>query len=273
MNATRRFRGTMRHVRMHWPPYLLLYGGVVGALLLIGGGITQGWPGLVPLGLALWLVSTYFLFTALWTAYQLHDAPHRRPHAALFAMSQVRPTDHIAYVGLGWRGPALELYRYLTEGELVVVDVYNPQLAPGRGLARERTAAPSPPQDPRLRWRDGSIALLPLPNASVTAVFAIQVLSELSEHGDRVKLLREIYRVLPPNGRLLIAERLPTQTNWLALGPLATRLAPKRYWLNLLAEAGFQVQAERDLLGLIHCFRADKPVPGAGRQLRLDLEF
>lgn len=273
MNAAGRFRETMRHVRMHWPPYLLLYGGVVGALLLIGGGITQGWPGLVPLGLALWLVSTYFLFTALWTAYQLHDAPHRRPPAALFAMSQVRPTDHIAYVGLGRRGPALELYRYLTEGELVVVDVYNPQLAPGRGLVRERTAAPSPPQDPRLRWRDGSIALLPLPNASVTAVFAIQVLSALGEQGDREKLLREIYRVLPPNGRLLIAERLPTQTNWLALGPLAMRLQSKRYWFDLLEGAGFQVQSERDLLGLMHCFRADKPVPGAGRQLRLDLGF
>jgi hypothetical protein len=91
MNAARRFRGTMRHVRIHWPPYLLLYGGVVGALLFIGVGIAQGWPGLVPLGLALWLVSTYFLFTALWTAYQLHDAPRRRPHVALFAMGRTQP--------------------------------------------------------------------------------------------------------------------------------------------------------------------------------------
>ncbi|MGB5058289.1 MAG: hypothetical protein WBO48_06340, partial [Candidatus Promineifilaceae bacterium] len=101
--------------------------------------------------------------------------------------------------------------------------------------------------------------------------FLCQVVSEFWQQGDRAALLQEINRILTPNGRILLAERVRSQTNWLVMGPGAVNLQSAEQWRDLLREAGFIVQKEQDLQGLIHCFRADKPTPAQARQLSLNL--
>jgi ubiquinone/menaquinone biosynthesis C-methylase UbiE len=100
-----------------------------------------------------------------------------------------------------------------------------------------------------------------------------QVLSEFWQHGDRLALLKEAHRILAPDGRLLVAERVRTETNWLVMGPAALGLHGAGYWRNLLGQAGFRVQKEQQLLGLIHCIRANKPTPAEARQLAFELDY
>jgi len=156
-----------------------------------------------------------------------------------------------------------------------VIDVYNPQWNTNAAVQRGRlrVQAHHPAADPRLEWLDGGIRLLPLPDESVSAVFLEQILSEFWQFEDRQMLLREVFRILEANGRVLVAERVRSPTNWLVMGPLGWSLATAEYWHELLTQAGFTLRQERDIQGLVHCFCADKPPPTAGLQLPLKLDL
>jgi SAM-dependent methyltransferase len=268
-----RFQGTTRHIYAQWPGYLLRYGGLVLALLMIGSGLVLGRQLLLALGLVLLMAGLLLLWAALWTAHKLYDTSGLQTTEVLFNLSQVQATDPIACIDLGLRQQAIILSRHLTTGQITVIDVYNPQLAAAAGLARARHQAPAAQTDPRLIWYDGSINLLPMPDKSVTAVFLPQILSEFSQHGDRQAILREVRRILKPNGRLLLAEQTASWLNWLRVGPGTSKLQPAEYWHNLLLEADFELRRQEDLQGLMLCLRADVPSPYAGQQLPLALTY
>ncbi len=118
---------------------------------------------------------------------------------------------------------------------------------------------------------NGRPNLLPLPDKSVTAVILCQTLSQFTQDGDKLLLLQEIYRVLSENGRLLFAEKAQTQTNWLLMGPAALTLRSTEEWHDLLRQAGFRIRAHKELQGIIHCVRADKPTYSEARQLGLGI--
>lgn len=273
MNESDQFQGTARHVYAQWPGYLLRYGGLILALLMTGAGLGMGLQVLTALGILLLAAVFFLMLAALWTAHRLYDADGLQVNDLLFALSQAPPTDNFANIDLGLRQQAILLSSHLTTGQITVIDVYNPQLATSAALARARQQAPSAKQDPRLTWYDGQINLLPLPDNSVTAVFMFQVLSEFGQEGDRQSLLREVRRILEPNGRLLIAEQTASWLNWLLVGTNTANLLPAEYWHDLLLSAGLDVYRQDNIQGLINCFRADKPSPFAGRQLSLQLQY
>lgn len=272
MNSVGRFQGTLLHIYTHWPSYLLTYSGIVLALIIIGASAEEGWFSFIPLTLAVLLIVLYFFLASLWAAHKQFDRSGLRPHHVLFDLGQIRARDHFVYIDLGLRRRALGLSRRLTTGRVHVVDIYNPLWTTSPALARGRRRAPAAPDDPRLIWHTGQVNLFPLPDNSVPFVIVCQVASEFWQHGDRLALLQEARRILKPNGRLLLAERVRTNMNWLVMGPGAANLEPAVYWRTLLTKAGFQVRKELDLQGIVHCYRADKPVPLASRQLSLELD-
>jgi SAM-dependent methyltransferase len=273
MQEPARFSGTIQYIYAHWLSFSLVYGGIVVALLVIGISLDRGWLGFVPMATAVLLLLSYFFLAASWRGYQLFDQRGLRPHIALFEMGALDPEDDLVYIDLGLRQRPLNLCRRLTTGHLTVVDIYNPQWMPDRSLTRWRNRWPHPPQDPRLSWRDGQFNLLPLPDESVTAVILCQITSELWLHGDRLVLLREVFRILQPDGRLLFAEPCRNQIAWLTLGLGAWGLETAVYWRNLLTEAGFRIRREQELNGYIHCIRAHKPTPTEAKQLAFDLKI
>lgn len=256
-----------------WPGYLLRYGGFLLALFSTGLGYVIGKQVITAAGFIL-LAGTFFLFwAARWVKNRRYGTDQQKIIESLFAMSQVQPDDMLAYIDLGLRASAVTLSHHLTTGQLVVIDVFNPQLTAGKELRRARQQAPPVAADPRLDWFDGRIDLLPLPDSAVSAIFLPMVLSEFNQHGDRQSLLREVNRILRPNGRLLIAEQNTSWLNWLSLDPGSSKLQPFSYWQRLLSQAGFKLLRHENLQDLIICMRADKPSPFAGKQLSLDLHF
>jgi SAM-dependent methyltransferase len=244
-------------------------------LLIIAFSTLYGWPAYIPLALAVLLVLAYFLTAAVWAAYQVSDRPGQRPVEVLLTIGQIEPGDQVVCIDLGLRETAVAIAQRLTTGSVNVIDVYNPQWTPSSTLQRGRlrVRVHPPAADPRLEWLDGEIRLLPLPNRSVSAVFLNQVLGEFWQPEDRQTLLREAYRILEPGGRVLVAERVRSRTNMLVLGPVGWGLATADEWREMLAEAGFVPNQEKDIQGLICCFRADKPAPTGSLQLSLKLDL
>lgn len=271
MNKTRRYSGLRRHLRAHWPPYFLAYGAIMATLLLIGFGLQAKLWSIVPLAMALLLILVYFFGTSLWAAYQLHDDAGLAPHHTLFDMGKLHATDAFVYIGAGLHDVPVALAKRLTTGQITAVDIYSPQWMRSQPLHRARQQSPQPASDPRLKWQSGRLNLLPLPNESVTAVILSQTAIELHQRGDQLVLFKEIRRILAQNGRFLLAERSRSQTNWVVMGLTAVNLPDADHWRDLLIEAGFRLRTEKELRGLITCYRADKPTRTEARQLRLDL--
>lgn len=263
-----RYQGTLRYVAARWPIYLLgIGGGALLTMIFVLISAARGWWGFIPIAFAILLLLTYFLIASLWSAHQRFDHPELHVADVLFGLGRLEPEDRILHVELGDRLVSTRLMRHLTTGRLTVVDVYEPQITPGRVLPRVRAQAPQPLKDPRVIWRTGQIDLLPLPDASVFAVTIHNLLFYVAQEGDREKLLREVYRVLRPGGRLLLAERARSDTNWMVMGLRTMRLPRASYWRKLIEAAGLRIIEEDSNRGLVHYFRADKVTSGVSRQL------
>lgn len=273
MTGGRSLRGTRRYIQTHWPIFFGLYGALVLAILMIGFGLAFAWYALVPFALAITLIAGYFLAASLWTIHEIYDGPGLAIMDVLLAYSQLRPEDKVVCIDLGLRSTALQIAQRLTTGEVTVIDVYNPRSNISSALRRARASAPRAVSDPRLDWIDGNIELLPLPDRSVGIIFMNQSLAEFWLPEERDRLLAEVWRILAPEGRLLVAERVRGRSNLIMTGLVTSSLPPAEMWRDLLVRAGFIIQREECLRGLVYCVRADKPSPTAGKQLPLLLEF
>ena len=265
------FRNTRSYVRNRWPMYATLYGVCILALVVLSIGLVTGWLALVPLALAAFLVATYFLVTTVWAAHLAYDVMD--PLSILYEQSNATQDLDIANIELGRRDTSIWLARHLTTGTVAAIDVYNPESNTSMPLRRARLRAEHPPSDPRLSWIDGSITLLPLSDRSVSCVFLTEVLSEFWQESEREGLLREIHRVLEPDGRVLLAEPIRSQTSLLLWLPEAYDAVTAADWKALLTRCGFDVRREKDVEGLLVCLRADKALPTLARQLTLGLEY
>lgn len=273
MSRETRLRRTVHYIQTHWPVYFGLYGLLIATVLFMGLSLALGWFSFVPFSLALVLVVSYFLISLLYVAYLLNDAAGGAVEDFLFDLGQTRPEDRVVCIDLGLKSTAVSLARHLTTGEVIVIDIYNPQSNPSAALRRGRDAAPKPPPDPRLNWIDGSIDLLPLPDRSVRAVYMNQILSEFWLDEERTQLLEEVRRILVPEGRLLVAERVRASNHLLLAGLTTYSLPAKADWREMLIRAGFIVRRQEDVRGVIYCARVDKPLPTSAKQMQLKLEY
>lgn len=268
-----RFSGTRTYLLANWPRFVLLYVGMVAALILIGLSAMRGWLSFIPMSTAVFLILVYFLAAGIWEARQRYDLDGIAPHHVLFDMAQLPATERIAFIDLGLQRPAIGLSRRLTTGQIIVIDIYNPQWTISPWLVRWRTQQPPLPEDPRLSWREGNLNLLPLPDESINTVMLCHVAGEFWQDGDRAALLQETYRILKPRGQLLLAESIRSQTNLLVHGLAAFGLPTAQYWQQMLQRSGYRIRSEKNLGGLSYCIRAQKPTPAEAQQLSFKLEF
>jgi SAM-dependent methyltransferase len=267
-----RYQGTLLQLAARWPTYVFVYGGgALVALVLVIAGATRGNWGLIPLGAVIFLLVSYFFGASVWVAYRRYDVRGQRPADLFVQLGRITATTHFVHAGHGVRRTPQQLSRRLTSGRIIALDIYNPQQAPGAALSRARRAVTPAPPDPRLRWLEGTIQLFPLPDRSTSLVTAEGTLGALWQHGDRILLLREIYRILRPEGWAVLAEPVRTQTTWLVRGTGALRLEPVAYWRHLFAGCGFNLLREHDVDGLVTYFVVERPAVGEMQQLSLDL--
>jgi ubiquinone/menaquinone biosynthesis C-methylase UbiE len=202
------------------------------------------------------LILIYFFVASLWAAHKLYDGDDIID--AVFELGGFDSGQTMIYLDLCLRSTGIALSRHLTTGRVIIIDIYNPQLAPARWLSRATQRAERQVDDPRIIWKTGSIDLLPLPDQTMPAVVLIMSASEFWQEGDRTHLFEEIHRVLSPGGMLLMVERVRTPTNWLVMGPAALRMRNASYWRSALARIGFETARESEQNDMLHFFRAER---------------
>jgi SAM-dependent methyltransferase len=260
MEYTNHYRGMLRYVSAHWPSHLFGSGCAVLLLILIIFSLVNGWYSITFLALALLIILIYFLAASLWTAHQIYD--QETLGRLIRSLHLIDPEETIVDIHLCSKSTAVWISRLLTTGQVIAIDVYNPQITSGSHLKRLRRSELKPEPDPRLSWRDADFSLLPLPDKSVPAVTLVESLSEFWQEGDRQKLLKEIYRILKPEGKLLLVEQMSTTANLLLKGPGIFRLRPMNYWRDLLVGNDFvfsKWETDRDIITCLLVNRSDDP--------------
>jgi ubiquinone/menaquinone biosynthesis C-methylase UbiE len=106
--------------------------------------------------------------------------------------------------------------------------------------------------DKNASWAD--FRALPGEDKSFDTVFAMFVLHEIRDNGDRAKCLREVARCLSDDGRLVIVEHLRDLANSVAFGPGFLHFLPRSTWLEACASAGFTVEREASLTPFVRVF-------------------
>lgn len=115
---------------------------------------------------------------------------------AIAGAAGLRAEDRVLDVGCGPGTAVRHAARHATAA--IGVDPSPIALGLARRISRLRHVA-------NVEWLVGSAELLPLADASVTAVWALH---SLHHWDDEQEGMREAHRVLAPGGRLLLAERL-----------------------------------------------------------------
>jgi SAM-dependent methyltransferase len=134
-----------------------------------------------------------------------------------------------------------------------VVDIYDPQVMTEASIRLAR----------RLRHcAVPSVAAhydaLPFSTGSFDAAFSIFAAHELRRHDQRVRLFREIARILPPGGDLILMEHSRDLWNFVAFGPGFLHFFSQRAWRKAAFEAGLSLRTEFSMTPFVHVYNLRK---------------
>jgi SAM-dependent methyltransferase len=120
-----------------------------------------------------------------------------------------------------------------------VVDIFDAQTMTEPSIERARQRRSNAQMDVRARYDR-----LPFEDARFDAAFLIFAAHELRRHAERVRLFREVARVLAADGELVLMEHMRDGWNYAAFGPGALHFFSRRAWIRAAREAGLELKRE-----------------------------
>jgi SAM-dependent methyltransferase len=132
--------------------------------------------------------------TAMWYAQKWGD---HHSNAMTVGLAELHPGDVVLDVGCGTGTALRAAAQVVTEGRVIGIDPTPAMLR----LAEEQSAGAA--EWERIEFLEGGAECIPLPDASVTVVLAI---NSIHHWQDWPRGLAEVKRVLAPGGRLWITE-------------------------------------------------------------------
>lgn len=150
--------------------------------------------------------------------------------------------DVVLDAGCGSGRTTIALSRILGGGHIVAVDRFDADYIDdgGRGLF-ERNIRIAGLTD-KVRVETADLTALPFDSASFDSAVSTHVYDHLGDNKE--KALREIYRVLKPGGRFLMAVWVPGGTMFAVANVLSFFLTPRRRWRMLAQRAGLEIVDE-----------------------------
>lgn len=238
------FQGITNVVRFNWHFYVLA-GAVLlglGLFALYTSGVWQ---------LAAWVamvVAVVLILSSLVVTYWVYDLSN------LYSLDWLRNIaipKHAKIVNIhaGFDETSELLHYQYPAAELVVLDFYDPQKHTEVSIKRARKAYPPYPGTLVV-----NLAHLPFADGSVDAFFGILAVHEIRDEAERVLFFKEVYRVLKPDGIVVVTEHLRDMANFMAYNMGAFHFHALGTWQAAFAAAGLRLQHETKITPFISTF-------------------
>ncbi|MFT5197059.1 MAG: hypothetical protein ACI85U_004099 [Candidatus Promineifilaceae bacterium] len=261
-----------RHFYIH-RPFLLITTLTLLAIMLCSAWFSFAQSDLRSMAAAILSTVLLLLFVLLqiWFYSQIEKTVFPQVARWMITKGRISSQDQILFPYACDSRLARPLISHLSTGKLWLIDLYTPQLMTAQTTSRTRSKDLLPSKDPRFKLRPGNITLLPFQNDEIDVVVIANILTEITQFGDRKRFLTEINRVLKPNGRILIFEPIKSMTRTLVNPSSFFRFWTSTELMHHLDISGFtrvevQTPAALTLLGR-------GLIPGRHESVQLPLEF
>ncbi len=242
------YQGIGNVVRFNWHFYVFAI--IMLAVLAMAASLGSGWMQV----LAFVAFVGAFLLTAisLLVTYGVYDVSRLYTLYWLDSLA-INPGDYVVNINAGFDETSELLKLKFPNAELTVLDFYDPVKHTEVSIKRARKAYPPYP---------GTITVetihLPLPEGSVDCFVATLAAHEVRDNDERVAFLKEVYRTLKPNGRVVVTEHLRDTANFMAYNLGAFHFHAKATWLANFEAAGFTLLQEIKTTPFISTFILSK---------------
>lgn len=242
------YQGVINIIRFNWHFYLAATISVL--LILFASVYANNLLSCLLIVLALGIITSTCV--SLLISYYVYDRSGLYDFTWLsqFNKSEI---EIIANIHAGFDETSRILKKNLPSAELKVFDFYDPSKHTEISIERARKAYPS---------YDGTVKIstskLPLPARSVNVMFNIFALHEVRNGEERTRFLKEQFRALRDDGKVVIVEHLRNLPNFLAYNIGFFHFLPETEWNKNFQQVGLYIDNRFKITPFITVFILSK---------------
>jgi SAM-dependent methyltransferase len=240
----RPYQGVIQILQFNRRRYLVTSALVVVALLALPHLAPMGRAGLLACTApaAFWLVSSLLVSYYVYDRFPLYDLSWLAR-----ALTRIPRRWINIHCGLDETSHLLEAVFPDAAGQ--VVDIFDPRVMTEASILQARRSRRDAAADIPARYDD-----LAFESSTFDAAFCIFAAHELRRPAQRVKLFREITRVLAHDGELVLIEHNRDWRNFLAFGPGFLHFFSQRAWQRATSGAGLALRSEFSMTPFVHVY-------------------
>jgi Methyltransferase domain len=236
------YAGLVQIFRYNRPFYLRTVSGVIAAIVL-SVSLPLAFRTLVLLAAG---VGVFWTCSSLLVSHYVYD------RSGLYSLRWLhecllRPPKRWINIHTGIDEFSVAIASMFPGSEAEIADIYDPREMTEPSIKRARSLAAVSSASTH---RQG----LPAPDQDFDAAFLIFAAHELRHHEARVRLLREVRRVLRIGGEVVLVEHLRDWANFLAFGPGFLHFFSARTWQKAANAAGMPIRRRHTVTPFVHVF-------------------
>lgn len=163
---------------------------------------------------------------------------------------ELKGNEYVLDVGSGTGRTSVQIAKRLTTGRLVGIDIWDTMELSGNSPERAYKNAEIEGVKAKVDFKFGNVLEIPFNDDIFDIVTCSSVLNNLSGEKNRVKALKEIFRVLKPGGKCMLLEPLRNLRMFFAFTPFAFyQLGKSEHWEKYAKTAGFSKVRFQDKKG------------------------
>jgi len=194
--------------------------------LTIGGGIITAF--------GIYMIVAHFLSLYIFTGV---DSTR---FSLIAKLLELNGNEYVLDVGCGTGRTAIQMARRLTTGKLVGIDIWDTMELGDNSPERAYKNADIEGVKDKVEFKFGNVLEIPFDDNNFDIATCSSVLNNLRGEKNRIKALKEIFRILKPRGKCMLLEPLRNFRMFCAFTPFAVlQLGKSEDWENYAKIAGF----------------------------------